>query len=71
MTPKRIGRVMDELYRYGLTKLFAQITLEVVKKFGIEVKVGQLDSTSISVQGEYLESEESGEINDIAFTSEL
>ena len=47
ITPKRIGRVMDELYKYGLTRLFAQITLEVVKKFGIEVKSGHLDSTSI------------------------
>lgn len=71
ITPKRIGRVMDELYRYGLTKLFAQITLEVVKKFGIEVKVGQLDSTSISVQGKYLESEESGEVNDSESPNEV
>ncbi|MFN5515408.1 MAG: hypothetical protein ACK5CA_11875 [Cyanobacteriota bacterium] len=31
ITPKRIGRIMDELYRYNLTTLFAQITLEVVK----------------------------------------
>jgi transposase len=71
ITPKRIGRVMDELYKYGLTKLFAQITLEVVKKFGIDVKIGHLDSTSISVQGEYLESEESGEVNDSESPNEL
>ncbi len=28
----KLGRIMDKLYRYGLTKLFLIIALEVVKK---------------------------------------
>ncbi|MFK0731451.1 MAG: DUF4277 domain-containing protein [Gloeotrichia echinulata HAB0833] len=31
----KIGRVMDKLYKHGLTKIFLIIALEVVKKYGI------------------------------------
>ena len=31
----KIGRVMDKLYKHGLTKLLLIIALEVVKRFGI------------------------------------
>ena len=49
----KIGRVMDKLYKYGLTKLFLIITLEVVKKYGIETKYSHIDSTSLHLHGEY------------------
>ena len=44
---------MDKLYKYGLTKIFLIIALEVVKKFGIETKYSHLDSSSLHLHGEY------------------
>jgi transposase len=49
----KIGRVMDKLYKYGLTKLFLIIALEVVKKYGIGTKYSHLDSSSFHVHGKY------------------
>ena len=49
----KIGRVMDKLYKHGLTKLFLIIALEVVKKYGIETKYSHLDSSSLHLHGEY------------------
>ncbi len=49
----KIGRVMDKLYKYGLTKLFLIIALEVVKKYGVATKYSHLDSTSLHLHGEY------------------
>ncbi len=49
----KIGRVMDKLYKYGLTKLFLIIALEVVKKYGIDTKYSHLDSSSLHLHGEY------------------
>ena len=49
----KIGRVMDKLYKHGLTKIFLIIALEVVKKYGIETKYSHLDSSSLHLHGEY------------------
>lgn len=49
----KIGRVMDKLYKYGLTKLFLIIALEVVKKYGIGTKYSHLDSSSLHLHGQY------------------
>lgn len=49
----KIGRVMDKLYKYGLTKLFMVVALEVVKKYEISTKYSHLDSTSLHLHGEY------------------
>ena len=49
----KLGRVMDKLYKYGLTKLFLIIALEVVKKYKISTKYSHLDSTSLHLHGEY------------------
>lgn len=49
----KIGRVMDKLYKHGLTKLFLIIALEVVRKFGIKTKYSHLDSSSLHLHGEY------------------
>ena len=55
-----IGRVMDKLYKHGLSKLFLIIALEVVKKYGIKTKYSHLDSTSLHLHGEY-NSQKNGE----------
>jgi transposase len=53
----KLGRVMDEIYKLGLSQLFIEIVLVVIKTFKIEVKYAHLDSTSFHLHGEY-ESEE-------------
>lgn len=57
----RLGDVMDQLYKAGLSEIFIGVSLKAVQKFGIEVKTGHLDSTSFHVDGEY-EREEQGTI---------
>jgi len=49
----KLGRVMDKVYKYGLTELFLIIALEVIKKFGILTNYSHLDSTSLHLHGEY------------------
>ena len=49
----KIGRVMDDLYKYGLNNIFIQVILEVIKKFKIEFKYSHLDTTSFHLDGEY------------------
>jgi transposase len=53
----KIGRVMDDIYEVSLDKLWTEIGLNVLKKYEIETKYSHLDSTSISVEGEYNKSE--------------
>lgn len=37
------GRVMDKLYKYGLSNLFLEIVLSVINKFKIDTKYSHLD----------------------------
>jgi transposase len=49
----KLGRVMDKLYKYGLSNIFLFIGLEVIKKYGISTKYSHLDSTSFHLHGKY------------------
>ncbi len=49
----KIGRVLDKLYKFGLNKIFLAIALAALKKYGVDNKYSHLDSTSISLQGDY------------------
>ena len=49
----KLGRVMDKLYKYGLSELFIMIVIEIVKKYEISTKYSHLDSTSLHLHGEY------------------
>jgi transposase len=51
----KLGRILDKLYKVGLTKLFIKIALAAVKIFGVKMDNVHLDSSSMSVEGEYLE----------------
>ena len=53
LNARRIGRVLDKLYRYGITTIFMTIALEVVKKFGVSMNSVHGDSSSFYVHGEY------------------
>ena len=44
---------MDKLYEFGLNKIFLAITLAAWKKYGVDNRYSHLDSTSISLQGDY------------------
>jgi transposase len=62
----KIGRVMDNLYKYGLNSLFIEIVLSVIKKFKIDTKYSHLDATSFHLHGEYkseINQEKQEEIN--------
>ncbi|WP_430639844.1 IS1634-like element ISCwa1 family transposase [Crocosphaera watsonii WH 8501] len=54
----KIGRVMDELYKYGLNDIFIEVVLEVIKQFKIDLKYSHLDSTSFHLDGEYKREED-------------
>jgi len=49
----KIGRVMDKLYQLNVSVIFLLISLAAVKKFGVATENSHLDSTSLSVEGEY------------------
>ena len=44
---------MDYIYQLGLTNLFIELGLLVIKKFKIEILYDNLDSTSFHLHGEY------------------
>ena len=54
LNDSRIGRVLDQLYKKGLSSVFMEISLAAVKRFGVSIKQAHLDSTSMCVQGEYI-----------------
>jgi transposase len=49
----KIGRVMDKLYDVSLELLWTKIGLNTIEKFEFCTKFSHLDSTYISVEGEY------------------
>ncbi len=50
----RLGRVLDALYLAGLSTVFMNICLVAVRKFGVNQRSAHFDSTSVSVEGDYL-----------------
>lgn len=50
----RIGRVLDQLWAFGLTSLFVRLSMAAVSKFEVNVSQAHLDSSSFSVHGQYL-----------------
>jgi transposase len=49
----KLGRVMDELYKYGLTQLFLELAIALTKTFQIEVNFNHADITSFHLHGKY------------------
>lgn len=54
LNDSRIGRVLDKIYTYGTTQLFVRIALTIVQKFQLSVDSAHLDSSSMSVTGQYV-----------------
>jgi transposase len=53
MNDDKIGLLMDDIYKLGLTNLFIEIGLLVIKKFKIYTSYAHLDSTSFHLHGGY------------------
>lgn len=49
----KLGRVLDDLYKVGLSKVFLEIALVAAQIFGISTTRMHLDGTSFHVHGEY------------------
>ena len=49
----KIGRVMDDLYEYSLESLWTSLAIKTINKYEIKTKYSHLDSSSVSVHGEY------------------
>ena len=47
----RLGNGLDELYEFGLSEVFLEISLAAAEKFGVKRDVAHLDSTSFHVDG--------------------
>jgi len=58
LNDSRLGRVLEQLYEYGVCLLFIKIALVMVERFEIKISSGHIDGTSISVEGKYIQSEE-------------
>jgi transposase len=58
LNDSRIGRVLDQIYEYGITILFVKIASLMAERFKIETKIAHIDGTSIAVHGKYLQLEE-------------
>jgi transposase len=48
-----LGKALDRIHKYGVTKLFCEISLEILVEHGLLGKVARIDTTSLSVEGEY------------------
>ncbi len=55
----KIGRVLDKLYSFSLRTIFSVIALEAAHTYEVNTGFSHLDSTSISVHGEYKQEESS------------
>lgn len=58
LNDSRLGRVLDQIYEYGVTFLFMKIACVMAKRFEIKTESIHIDGTSMSVHGKYLKSEE-------------
>lgn len=48
-----LGRALDEVHQVGVTELFAWVAQEAVKVFEVETGYAHLDTSSLSLHGEY------------------
>ena len=49
----RLGRVLDDLNKAGLSNIFLDSSLQACHKFDVQVETSHLDSTSFHVDGDY------------------
>ena len=52
-----LGRTLDKIYEYGTTKLYSELAFEIGAEQGLLGKGAHLDTSTISVTGQYDENE--------------
>lgn len=52
-----LGRCLDAIHNYGITLLFTEIAFEIATEYGLLGKTAHMDSTSLSVYGDYADSD--------------
>ena len=53
-----LGRALDDLFEYGVTELFRDVTAHAAGKLGLTSRFAHLDATSFSFHGDYDSDEE-------------
>lgn len=53
LNESRLGRVLDEIFKSGLTQLFITVAMSAIKTFEVPITSGHFDITSLSLEGEY------------------
>ncbi|MBA2610531.1 MAG: IS1634 family transposase [Bacteroidetes bacterium] len=48
-----LGKALDEIYNYGTSRLFGEIAFEIALEHNLLGTLAHIDSTSMSVEGEY------------------
>jgi transposase len=52
-----LGRALDQLFKEGVTEVFASVSAKALQVFGIETEYAHLDSTSFGLHGQYEDDE--------------
>ena len=53
LNASRLGRSLDEIYKYGTTSLYSKLVPTIIKRLNLAPRCGQLDSTSFHLDGVY------------------
>lgn len=48
-----LGKALDRIHKYGVTKLFCEVSLEILVEHSLLGNAARIDTTSMSVDGEY------------------
>ena len=48
-----VGRVLDLLFESGTQRIFSELAMKAVQKYGVSTRTVHFDTTSVSVHGEY------------------
>lgn len=56
-----LGRALDRIHEYGVSKLFASVAFEILSEHKLFGRFARIDTTTISVEGEYKNSQEDQE----------
>ncbi len=62
-----LGRCLDAIYEYGTTKLFSDIVLGIAKRHNLLGKTMHIDSTSLTLYGEYENREKPSKALDVTY----
>jgi transposase len=60
-----VGRVLDRIYEYGAVQVFSEISMRALDYFKINRRHVSFDTTSVSVQGDYLSYSEQRDDEDV------